>query len=396
MKKRTFRYLGILLFCSLILVSCVTGLNSNKNSEPVFKTEVTSLEPNVFTSKYGNLSTTAKGIEMFEAGFEWGDLVNVSFLDKNLVLPVVPNYPYVDTGAPAIIINKSADSLPEGNVAFAITMGDFTTSYGIATKTTNPDKTFFWTANEGIELPIEFTFTMAEKAGYMSEYLIRDLVRTNNREDYPNLNDKQFANFRKISTTGIDNVYRTSNPVNAELGRNNYADEAIREAGVNVVLNLSDSKEEAESRPEFKNSYYSTCNVIYLNLGVDVLSDDFKTGFAQGLKFLAENKGIYAVHCTEGKDRAGFVSALLECLMGATAQEVADDYMTTYYNYYGVEKGTEKYEAILSSNIVKTIQNTFNVSDFWTADLKKGAEIYIKSIGLSNSEINALKANLKK
>lgn len=69
--------------------------------------------------------------------------------------------------------------------------------------------------------------------------------------------------------------------------------------------------------------------------------------------------------------------------------------MTTYYNYYGVEKGTEKYNAILSSNIVKTLQTAFGVNDFWTADLEKGAENYLKTIGLISSEINTLKANLK-
>lgn len=79
------------------------------------------------------------------------------------------------------------------------------------------------------------------------------------------------------------------------------------------------------------------------------------------------------MHCTEGKDRAGFVSALLECYMGAAYDEVVADYMVTYYNYYGVTKEAEpaKYDAILRSNIVKTLQTAFGVEDLKTADLKR-------------------------
>ena len=139
-----------------------------------------------------------------------------------------------------------------------------------------------------------------------------------------------------------------------------------------------------------------------MNLGVDFTDPSFQAGLAEGLRFFANNPGVYAVHCTEGKDRAGFVAALLECLMGASADEVIEDYMTTYYNYYGVEKGTEKYEAIANSNIIKTLKTAFGVpadydiSSVTAADLQYGAEAYIKAIGLTDAEVAALKANLAK
>ena len=34
-------------------------------------------------------------------------------------------------------------------------------------------------------------------------------------------------------------------------------------------------------------------------------------------RFMASNPGIYCIHCKEGKDRTGFVTAVLELLMGA-------------------------------------------------------------------------------
>jgi len=381
----------VVLLALGLLISCSTAKNTGY---PVYKAQVTTLEPEIFSTKFGNLNTTADSAEFFSEGkIEWGDIVEVRFLDKCLSLPVVPLYSYVDSGTPAVIVPKNEDGQPTGVVQLAINMGDFTTTYGIATKTINPDTSWFWTANEGVELPMDITFQVSEKAGYMSQYLVSDLTRTNERNDYPHLTDEEFANFRKVNTSGISKLYRTSSPICAELGRNTYADKALRDAGVTVIINISDDRVTAESRPEFKDTYYSTCNIKYLNLSLDITSDQFKKGLAEGLKFFAANKGIYAEHCIEGK--AGFISALLECLMGASAQEVADDYMKSYTNYYGVEKGTEKYNAILESNIVKTIEEAFGIEDFYADSLSAGAENYIKSIGLSDAEIISLKNNLR-
>ena len=236
---------------------------------------------------------------------------------------------------------------------------------------------------------------MGEKQGYLSAYLVRDLVVSNERSDYPNLTDEQFTNFRQIKTTGMHgNLYRSSNPVNAKTGRNIQADDACRAHGIDVALNLSDSRAEAEERPEYNGSYYSTIKVKYLALGIDFDSEPVRAALADGLRFLAENKGTYLVNCNEGKDRSGFVCAVLECLMGATADEVIDDYMQSYYNLYGVEKGTAKYDAIVQSNLIKTLGNIFGFDDIYKADLAKLAEKYILSLGLTSSEIERLKTNL--
>ena len=355
------------------------------------------LDSDIWFTKYGNVYLDIKVKDFFALGYEEGDIVSVSFLDKTLNLPVVPTYSYVDQGSPAIIAPLGEKGEPTGYISLAINMGNFGDTYGLAYKTTNADKTWFWTAKEGVKFPVEVKFSMAEKGGYLSQYILHDLTRTNNREDYPELTDEEFANFREITTTGMGKgkLYRTSSPINPELGRNTYADEACKKAGVSVVMNLANSKDEAEKYEGFTSSYYSTAKVIYLNLGVDFQADEFKKGLAEGLKFFAANKGVYAVHCTEGKDRAGFVSALLECLMGANYDEVIADYMKTYENYYKVEKGTEKYNAISQSNIVKTLEAAFGVTNLQSANLQEGAISYIKSIGLTDAEINQLMANLK-
>ena len=355
------------------------------------------LTNDIWMTKYGNVYTDCEAKNFVDVlGLTWGDLVTVKFLNQELTLPVVPTYSYVDSGKPAIILGKTENGAPTGYVSLAINMGNFAQTYGIAIKGTDENGNWYWTACDGVQFPIQVAFQLAEKAGYMAEYLLHDLNRTNNREDYAHLTDAAFANARNVLTGGMGEgrLFRSSSPINPELGRNTYADAAIKAAGVTVIMNLADSAEDAAGYPGFAESYYAGQKVIYLNLGVDFAAEDFKTGLAEGLRFFAENEGVYLVHCTEGKDRAGFVTALLECLMGATYEEVVADYMVTYSNYYGVELGTEKYDAIANSNIIKSLQNAFGVQDLKRADLAAEAKEYVASLGLTDAEIASLMANL--
>ncbi len=353
-------------------------------------------------AKYGNISTDLEAADFFAGGFTWGDIATVEFLDKTMDLPIVPTFSYVDQGTAGIFVNKNGETgEPTGRVFMAINMGDFATSYGLATKTTNADKTYYWTAVEGVEFPVPVKITLKEAGGYATEMAIRDINRTNNREDYPELTDAEFANFRQITTTGMgDHLYRGSSPINPEIGRNTYADAELEKAGVTVIMNLANDQATAEGYEGYADTYYSKQNIIFLNLGVDFQAADFQAGLANGLKHFASNKGVYYVHCTEGKDRAGFVSALLECFMGATYDEVVADYLKTYTNYYTVVDGKqqplsqETLDAIANSNIIKTLQTAFGVDDLKTADLAKEAEEYIQQIGLNDEEIANLRTNL--
>jgi hypothetical protein len=59
-----------------------------------------------------------------------------------------------------------------------------------------------------------------------------------------------------------------------------------------------------------------------------------------------------------------------------------------------VEVGSEKYDAIANSNIIKSLQNAFGVEDLSKADLSAEAKEYIASLGLTEAEIAALMNNL--
>ena len=344
-------------------------------------------------AKYGNLELTIPGSELDKAGFEYGDLLKITVDGKEFTVPYGTNYSDVDQGS--TILRNS-----DGHLTLAINMGDFAGKNGIATKKTNEDKTYEWYYAAETNIPAVVTIEMGEKGGYYDEWLIHQLKRTNNREDYKNLSDAEFANFRNVATTGMGEnaLYRSSSPINAEIGRNTYADKAAEAAGVKTFMNLANDEATAKGYEGFDSTYYSKQNVVYLNLGVDFTAADFKTGLATGLRYFTTHEGPYLVHCTEGKDRAGFVSALLECYMGAVYDEVVADYMITYYNYYGVTKEAEpaKYDAILRSNIVKTLQTAFGVNDLKTADLKQEATDFFKELGLTDAELTTLTANLSK
>ena len=97
------------------------------------KITIGGLDANVWMTKYGNVYTDCKAEDfMGKLGFAWGDLVTVKFLDKTLTLPVVPTYSYVDSGKPAIIVEKDADGKPAGYVSMAINMGNFAETYELA------------------------------------------------------------------------------------------------------------------------------------------------------------------------------------------------------------------------------------------------------------------------
>ena len=339
-------------------------------------------------AKHGNLILYMYGSDLFDKGFEHGDIVEIAIGDNTWNVPLCTSYSDVDNGMPVLRASGATDG-----VVLALNMGDFATTAGIAHKTAIQEAPGYrW--DYLMESPVEITISMKEEGGYREEWLIRQLVRTNERTDYPHLSDEAFANFRVIETTGMGKgvLYRSSSPINPAYGRNTYADKAAENVGIITVINLADPSNNYEST---ENTYYSTCQVTYVNLGMDFLSEATLSGIATGMRFIIQNDGPYLIHCNEGKDRAGFVSALLECLMGATMKEVIDDYMVTYYNYYGVLEGTEKYNAVVNNNLIKVLNTTFKVSDVYKADLAAEAEAFLmEDAGLTAEEVATLKAKL--
>ena len=73
----------------------------------------------------------------------------------------------------------------------------------------------------------------------------------------------------------------------------------------------------------FRRRYCAVGDIITLDKGLDFRAENYRQKLADGLRFIASHEGPYLIHCNEGKDRTGFVTAMLEALIGADAREIA-------------------------------------------------------------------------
>jgi len=320
--------------------------------------------------KYGNVHTDIGSAAVAAAGFELGDMLHLKAGTFDGDLPLVGEYADVQRGSP--LVRVSSDT-----VELSISYGNF------AEKNAAPEGT-----------PV--TLTLVSKGTYKAELELRKLTRTDNRSDYAS--DAVFANFRVVQMGGIpaNVLYRSCHPALGDA-RSPYAARLAELAKVATVINLADTADEltqhAAAVPWYQN-FVTQGNIIALGMGVDYTSPDFSAKLKAGLQFMLNHKAPYLIHCNEGKDRAGVVAALLEALMGATPDQIVDDYMMSYVNYYGFVKGEDRYTAV--STIMQDILKDFNGGTAPKAgETVVAAEKYLRgTVGLSDAEIANLKLRL--
>lgn len=385
------KFLATLLALAMALSLMVPAAWAEPADEPASATYEAVLGKTA--RKYGNIELDISTEKFMKAGFAYGDVVTVDVNGNSYEMPVCSNYNDVDTGKKLVRATEGASS-----VIVAINYGQLAVDAGLAKPNTDPAVSDKYVAADGVTYPVKVTITMKDKGAYFAEWDARQLpTRTGDRnaDMYKNLTDAEFANVRVIETTGMGEgvLYRGSSPINdAVEGRNPYADAAAKAAGIKTFINLADSEAAAKAYPGWEGSYYSTQDAVFLNMPVAFTTDAFKTGLANGYRYIAssETEAPYYMHCTEGKDRCGIASAVLECFMGASYDEVVADYLVTYYNYYGIQPGTEKATNIAKYGIVSALQTMFGVEDLSKADLQAEALDYLLEIGLNAEEIVSL------
>lgn len=258
---------------------------------------------------------------------------------------------------------------------------------------------WFDTVDHNLSLPASITLCDGPKVIYGLSNTLHNLRLFYGHENYPRLSDEQYANFRNIATSGMGRnaLYRSSSPIRTSLRRNYEADAAGRAAGIHTFLNLSDDPKTMKRYRGYDRSYYSSQNVCASLLKGYILSSDNRRALIAHYRYMISHEGPYLVHCIYGKDRTGFACALLECLMGADQREIVEDYMATYYNFYGIEPNTDLYNYI-SRIIVKQLGNAFKTQRFslgW-ADPSECARRFLLDNGMTDKEIDMLKRRLAK
>jgi len=112
-----------------------------------------------------------------------------------------------------------------------------------------------------------------------------------------------------------------------------------------------------------------------------------------------QHDGPVYIHCTEGKDRTGFACMLLEALAGASYQQIADDYMTTYDNFYRVNAANDakRFSIIKEQRLDSMLRHVVGAekgADLTGADLSAGARNYLKTAGMTDEQVDQLSAYL--
>lgn len=366
--KRFFSYI-IIIICIILLTACSKKI-SVKDQSIIHELE------------FGGVYVTLTIDEFNELGFEYGDSVNVSF-SNGYSLNDIPYYNgyYTKNGEPLIVAYPGYEYIKVG-----INNGD----------------DLFFKAN--LKEDDTSSITLNKKGKYLDIQKARDIHYYDDRTLYDS--DAMFANFRAIKVTGLkDNtLYRSASPCDNQHNRASFVDELIKEANVNFILNLSDNETKINgyiNNTGFNSPYflslYNDGKVCPIALNMNYGSQEFKEKIASGLKELIKHDGAYLVHCTEGKDRTGFVCMLLEALVGASYEEIVNDYMITYYNYYRIDKDNEKqkYDVIVDNLLNPMIESIVleNV-DYKKTSLESYASLFLKNAGMSDEEISSLKDKL--
>ena len=108
-------------------------------------------------AKHGNLILYMYGSDLFDKGFEHGDIVEIAIGEKKWDVPLCTSYSDVDNGEAVLRATGATDG-----VVLAINMGDFATTAGIAQKTAiDEEPGYRW--DYLMESSVEITITMKEE-----------------------------------------------------------------------------------------------------------------------------------------------------------------------------------------------------------------------------------------
>ena len=183
----------ICLLLTLALIAMLAAFASAETGEcPPVETGIADIQ------KFGNLILDITPDALLDLGYEYGDMVTLQIGDKVWDAPVCGNYSDVDNGEPLCRV-KQADNPDDNKVLLAINDGDLATWLGIATRVSideNPG--FRWDYAEGYQDGVQVTLSLNEKGGYLEQMKLHQLQMSNDRADYPDLTDEQYANFRNV------------------------------------------------------------------------------------------------------------------------------------------------------------------------------------------------------
>ena len=368
MNKQNRLVISLAVFVSIFfgIISCTK--NTDVEVGPILEGTI------AYYNEFGAAMLDFTEADMTDAGFTLGDVVTITVDSKEIDMPYYDGY-YTRNG-----------------------------EYLCVAYPTYPSICF--TANN-VGLPEELTgleghpvvVKMKEKGGSLDVQTALSMKYTNNRADYSDLSDAEFANARAVRAGNIASgvLHRSSSPFCNDIDRAGYVSNYLEDATVITVLNLADTEEKmlTYDMPSYSRSLWDGGNVILCPLKADPTADDYNNRLIEALKELPSRPAPYVVHCMEGKDRTGYVCALLEGLCGASYDEIVEDYLITYDNYYRINptKNPDLCNTLVSLRLNTCLMHYAGVTDEAILPRTNFADSfsdYLLSHGMNNEQLDAL------
>ncbi len=272
------------------------------------------------------------------------------------------------------------------------------------------------------------TITLVDRGGYDYEQkLVGGLTYSKDFEDYEAKDgatkEEVFANFRAVRSDAVrENVlFRSASPFDNANNRAPYVNALAKANGIDYVLDLADSEKKIEKYKEdeiwpeldYSRQLLDDGRVCLMAMSAAYEGAAYQSALARGLESALAHKATKILfHCTEGKDRTGFVGVVLESLCGASYEEMRDDYMITYDNYYNLTEESDKtaYDYIVELKFNDMIDylltfdpsleakgdGTYDLAAVTPENYAAAARNLLTKAGMSEENLQALTALLKK
>lgn len=354
------------LICILLVLLCACSVNIKKE-------EICVSGQVVLTDDNGNADIDISNNDFILKGFNYGDSVNIEF-DNGFKLEDIPflSGMYVEYGETMVYGKESKDK-----VSFIQKYRSFV-------------------ENNNVKEGTLYTILLNEAGKFKYIEDVGNLSFSYNYDDY---NDEiKFANFREVKVGNIKprRLFRSASVVDNSENRREYCSKLALDNNINTILNVIDKGEvyqellaslDGSSLTLIENS-----KVILAPISNDYQAEKNNKKIVEGLNELINSDYPYLVHCLQGKDRSGYELAIIEALCGASYQEIVDDYMLSYENYYGVNEDNDlkKYNYIKESNIDAMLKFITKSEDIESIDLKQKTKEFLISYDMEENSIDSL------
>ena len=180
MKKKAAILLTLLLIC---VIPAFAAESLPESTEEVIETpeEICTYIDKI--DEFGNLELGVSATDLYNLGFDMGDIITVSMNDKKYDMPLVSNYSDVDPGSMMcrLAIN---DNKKKNRVVLGINMGELASWSGIAVREDTDNETGYrWIISEGIPDTVPVSIILKEAKGYIRQLSLHKLVKSDNRDE---------------------------------------------------------------------------------------------------------------------------------------------------------------------------------------------------------------------